>query len=246
MRLGVNIDHIATLRQARKDVYPDLLPAARECLKAGADGLTIHLREDRRHIQDSDVLLLRRTFPKTHLNLEMAAVYSIAKIACRIRPDAVCLVPEKRQELTTEGGLDVKNNLSKIKSISQKIQRVGIKVSLFIDPDTAQVLAAQEAGADMIELHTGAFAEYSDPQRPDFDRKRAQKELRKLLSAAKLAKSLGLQVNAGHGLTYKNVRALAKEKKLFTEFNIGHNIIARAIFTGLGQAVKEMKRAMRV
>ncbi|GBR74092.1 pyridoxine 5'-phosphate synthase [Candidatus Termititenax aidoneus] len=240
MRLGVNIDHIATLRQARKDVYPDLLTAARECIKAGANGITVHLREDRRHIQDRDVFLLRRTFPKTHLNLEMAAVDSIAKIACRIKPDSVCLVPEKRQELTTEGGLGVKSNIKKIMSISRKMQRAGIRVSLFIDPDTEQIKAAREVGADMVELHTGAFAEYSDPQRPNFKRSKAQNELQKLLSAAKSAKSLGLQVNAGHGLTYKNVRALARYKNLFTEFNIGHNIIARAVFVGLGQAVKEM------
>ncbi|MDR2429192.1 MAG: pyridoxine 5'-phosphate synthase [Candidatus Margulisbacteria bacterium] len=241
MRLGVNIDHIATLRQARKDVYPGLLAAARECLKGGADGITIHLREDRRHIQDKDVFLLRQTFPETHLNLEMAAVDSIAKIACQVKPDSVCLVPEKRQELTTEGGLDAKSGIKKIKSISQKMRHSGIRVSLFIDPDAGQVRAAQEAGADMVELHTGAFAEYSDPQRPNFDRKRAREELQKLLSAAKLAKSLGLQVNAGHGLTYKNVRALSGQKKLFTEFNIGHNIIARAVLVGLKQAVSEMK-----
>jgi pyridoxine 5-phosphate synthase len=154
------------------------------------------------------------------------------------------LVPEKRQELTTEGGLDVKSNISKIKLISQKMQRASIRVSLFIDPDAGQIKAAREAGADMVELHTGAFAEYSDPQRPNFQRPKAQKELRKLLSAAKLAKSLGLQVNAGHGLTYKNVRALAGPKNLFTEFNIGHNIIARAVFVGLGQAVREMRKVL--
>ncbi|MDR1452421.1 MAG: pyridoxine 5'-phosphate synthase [Candidatus Margulisbacteria bacterium] len=245
MRLGVNIDHIATLRQARKDVYPDLLGAARECLKAGADGITVHLREDRRHIQDKDVALLRRTFPQARLNLEMAAVDSIAKIACQVKPDAVCLVPEKRRELTTEGGLDAKSHIKKIKSISRKMQRAGVKVSLFIDPDTGQVKAAREIGADMVELHTGAFAEYSDPRRPQFDRKKTQKELQKLLSAARLAKSLGLQVNAGHGLTYQNVRALAGQKKLFTEFNIGHNIIARAVFTGLRPAVKEMRLLLK-
>ncbi|MDR1323704.1 MAG: pyridoxine 5'-phosphate synthase [Candidatus Margulisbacteria bacterium] len=244
MRLGVNIDHIATLRQARKDVYPDLLAAARECIQAGANGLTVHLREDRRHIQDSDVFLLRRTFPKTQLNLEMAAVNSIAQIACRLKPDSVCLVPEKRQELTTEGGLDVKDNVRKIKSISRKMQKSGIRVSLFIDPDAGQIKAAGEAGADMVELHTGAFAEYSDPRRPNFERSKAQKELQKLLSAAKLAKSLGLQINAGHGLTYKNVRTLVGPKNLFTEFNIGHNIIARAVFVGLKQAVREMKEIL--
>ena len=239
MRLGVNIDHIATLRQARRDVYPDLLSAAGECFKAGADGITVHLREDRRHIQDKDVVLLRRTFPKKHLNLEMAAVDSIAKIACRIKPDAVCIVPEKRAELTTEGGLDVCGQLRKITAITKKIQSAGIKVSLFIDPDLEQVSAAQKTGADMVELHTGTYAEYSDKNRPHYSAQKAQKELARLFSAAELAKTLGLQVNAGHGLTYTNVWPLATD--LFTEFNIGHNIIARALFVGLGKAVKEMR-----
>ncbi|GBR77590.1 pyridoxine 5'-phosphate synthase [Candidatus Termititenax dinenymphae] len=245
MHLGVNIDHIATLRQARQDVYPDLLSAAGECIKAGADGITIHLREDRRHIQDSDVSTLRKKYPKTHLNLEMAAVDSIAKIAVRIKPDAVCIVPEKRQELTTEGGLDVKGNIKKITSISRKIQRAGVKVSLFIDPDIEQIKAAALAGTDMVELHTGTYGEVSDPLRPHYNKAQADKELQKLLIAAKLAKSLGLQVNAGHGLTYQNVKPLARHKELFSEFNIGHNIIARAIFVGLKQAVQEMNNVVR-
>ena len=244
MRLGINIDHIATLRQVRKDVYPNLVTAAAECLKAGADGITIHLREDRRHIQDKDAALLRKTFPKKHLNLEMAAVDSIAKIACRIKPDAVCIVPEKRAELTTEGGLDVKKNILQITSITRKIQQEQIKVSLFIDPVPEQVMAAHNTGAEMVELHTGTFAEYSDPLRPSYNAKKAAKELRKLLKAAAFAKNLGLQVNAGHGLTYKNVRQIAKYKKLFTELNIGHNIIARAVFVGLAQAVREMKKTL--
>ncbi|GBR75905.1 pyridoxine 5'-phosphate synthase [Candidatus Termititenax persephonae] len=241
MRLGVNIDHIATLRQARLDVYPDLLAAVRECLAAGADGITLHLREDRRHIQDADVALLRQIFPRARLNLEMAAVDSIAKIAGQVRPNSVCLVPENRKELTTEGGLDVRNNLRKITSITRKMQSAGIKVSLFIDPDAAQIKAAKAAGADMIELHTGTFAEFSDQQRPNYNKSRAQKELRKLLSAARLAKSWGLQVNAGHGLTYRNARLLSRYPGLFTEFNIGHNIIARAVFVGIKKAVQEMK-----
>ena len=245
MRLGVNIDHIATLRQARRDVYPDLPDAVQECLKAGADGITVHLREDRRHIQDADVVLLRRKFPKMHLNLEMAAVDSITKIAVKIKPYSVCIVPEKRQELTTEGGLNVLANLEKITSITRKIQAVGTKVSLFIAPDKAQILAAKSVNADMVELHTGTFAEYFDPKRPHYNKKKAEKELQKLLSAAKLAKSLGLQVNAGHGLTYQNLKPLARQKNLFTEFNIGHNIIARAVFVGLKTAVKEMKLSLK-
>ncbi|MDR1997417.1 MAG: pyridoxine 5'-phosphate synthase [Candidatus Margulisbacteria bacterium] len=244
MRLGINIDHIATLRQARRDVHPDLLAAAGECVRAGADGLTVHLREDRRHIQDEDVVLLRSTFPKTHLNLEMAAVDSIAAIACRLKPNAVCIVPEKRAELTTEGGLDVKKQLKKITVISRKIRQAGIKVSLFIDPAPVQIKAAQTAGADMVELHTGTYAEYSDPQRPKYNPRQAQKELEKLFRAADAAQKLGLQVNAGHGLTYANVKPIARQQDLFTELNIGHNIIARAVFVGLTQAVREMKLAI--
>lgn len=241
IKLGVNIDHFATLRQARKDVYPDLIEAARVALKSGAHGITVHLREDRRHIQDNDVILLRKTFPKKHLNLEMATVQSITRIACRIKPDAVCLVPEKRAELTTEGGLDVYGQLKKITVISRKMQSAGIKVSLFIDPDPEQIKAAKKTGADMVELHTGVYADYSDRQRPYYDLQKARKELERLFSAAKLAKILGLQVNAGHGLTYANIRPLAVRKDLFTEFNIGHNIVARALFVGLKQAVNEMK-----
>jgi len=244
MRLGINIDHIATLRQVRKDVYPNLLNAAAECFEAGADGITVHLREDRRHIQDDDVVFLRKAFPKKHLNLEMAAEDSIAKIACRIKPDAVCIVPEKRAELTTEGGLDVKKNILKVTAITRKIQQEKIKVSLFINPVAEQVMAAHQTGAEMIELHTGTYADFSDPARPSYNAQKAKKELQKLIKAATFAQNLGLQVNAGHGLTYKNVKPIAKHKKLFAELNIGHNIIARAVFVGIGQAVKEMKKLL--
>ncbi len=241
MKLGVNIDHIATLRQARKDVYPDLVAAAKIAVEAGADGITIHLREDRRHIQDADVYAIRKALPQTHLNLEMAAVDEIAAIASDAKVNAVCLVPEKRAEITTEGGLDVVSNFEQIKKISNKLAAVGIEVSHFIDPDQAQIKAAKESGAEYIELHTGTYAEYSDSKRQGYDPEKAQIELNKLLDAARLAQTLGLKVNAGHGLTYENTSAIAAHHELFEELNIGHNIIAEAVFSGLAAAVKKMK-----
>lgn len=245
MRLGVNIDHVATLRQARQDVYPDLLEAARVVLKSGADGITVHLREDRRHIQDEDVVKLRKLMKKKHLNLEMAAVMEIANFALKVMPDAVCIVPEKRQEVTTEGGLDVFGNLSKIRAIVKKLTEQGIKVSLFIDPDKKQIDAAKESGAEYIELHTGEYAEFSDRRRPYYDKKLKDRELKKLLASARYAKTIGLKVNAGHGLTYKNVRQISRYKEIFEELNIGHNIISEAIFSGLAKAVREMKKLLR-
>jgi pyridoxine 5-phosphate synthase len=241
MRLGVNIDHVATLRQARLDVYPDLAAAAAECFKGGADGITVHLREDRRHIQDADVELLRRTFPKKHLNLEMAALGAMAAIAARLKPDEACLVPENRRELTTEGGLDAAGNLARVTAITRKLQEAGIRVSLFINSSPKQIRAAKRAGAEMIELHTGVYAEFSDPARPGYNPAKAAGELGKLFKAAGLARSLGLQVNAGHGLTYANTAPFAGRKDLFTELNIGHNIVARAVHVGLRRAVAEMK-----
>lgn len=241
MRLGVNIDHIATLRETRKDVYPDLVAATKIALTAGADGITIHLREDRRHIQDSDVYNLRIILKGKHLNLEMAAVDSIAAIAIRVKPDAVCIVPEKRAEVTTEGGLDVISGFLKIRELTAKIMKKNIHVSLFIDPDVDQINASKGVGADYIEIHTGKYAEFSDQNRPAYSPKKAKNELAKIIHAARYARSLGLKVNAGHGLTYDNVQPIANHPELFEELNIGHNIIARAIFVGLEQAIKEMK-----
>lgn len=241
MRLGVNIDHIATLRQVRQDVYPDLLEAAKIVFDHGGDGITIHLREDRRHIQDQDVFAIRQNFPGKHLNLEMAAVDKIATIALKAKPNAVCIVPERRQEVTTEGGLDVVRNYKKILKISQLLQAANIEVSLFIAPDKLQIDAAAKIGADYIELHTGAYGELADGKRPQANASRAEAELQRLLEAAAYALSSGLKVNAGHGLTYKNVLTIAQHPELFTELNIGHNIVARAIMVGLGNAVAEMK-----
>jgi pyridoxine 5-phosphate synthase len=245
MRLGVNIDHVATLRQARKDVYPNLLEAARLVFDHGGDGITIHLREDRRHIQDADVFTIRQNFPDKHLNLEMAAVEKIAAIALQVKPNAVCLVPEKRQEITTEGGLDVVRHYKKILQICQGLQAANIEVSLFIAPDNKQIDAAAKIGADHIELHTGAYGEYSDTKRPQANSVRAEAELKRLLEAAQYALDAGLKVNAGHGLTYENVRPIAARPDLFTELNIGHNIVARALTVGLGAAVAEMKALLR-
>ncbi len=245
MRLGVNIDHIATIRQARNDVYPDLVAAAKLAVANGADGITLHLREDRRHIQDADVFLLRKTLKKTYLNLEMAAVEKIADIAIKAKVNAVCIVPEKRQEVTTEGGLNVIANFVKIKRITQKLNAHKIAVSLFIAPDLQQIKSAKATGVGYIELHTGEYAEYSDPKRPRYNKNKAKQELAKLLEAAKYARNIGLFVNAGHGLTYQNTKAIAKHKNLFMELNIGHNIIARAITIGLARAIKEMKTQLK-
>ena len=231
-RLGVNIDHVATLRQARGGNDPDPLAAAVLVELAGADGIVVHLREDRRHIQDRDLHLLRDLI-RTKLDLEMAADDTMAKIALTVKPDMVTLVPEKRQELTTEGGLDVANHLARIQQIVSMLHDGNIPVSLFIEPDLAQVKAAHKVSADFIELHTGRYA---NAQRS----KEADAEVDAITQAAKLAYKLGIGVNAGHGLNYRNVQRLVRIPEI-VEYNIGHSIIARAVLVGLDQAVREMK-----
>lgn len=235
LKLGVNIDHVATLRQARGTDYPDLLEAARCCEQAGADGLTIHLREDRRHIQDADVVRLCREC-RLPVNLEMANVPAILRIALRVRPAEVCLVPERRQELTTEGGLDVLGQFASLQPTVARLSAAGIVVSIFIAPDVRQLAAAARLGAPVVELHTGAFANAHGAGQ--------QRELRRLARAADCAHDLGLQVNAGHGLNYANLADILQLRWLDT-LNIGHSIVARAIFCGLPRAVREMRAALR-
>lgn len=244
-RLNVNIDHVATVRQARRAPEPSLLAAAMMCEQAGADGITVHLRGDRRHIQDLDVELLRKSVT-TYLNLEMAATEEMLDIAREAKPDAVSLVAEKPNEITTEGGLDVKTNLSVVRSTVTSIRQANIMASLFIDPDPQQIEAAREVGAQQVELCTAAYAEATLGARGIHGEgaAHAAHELRRLREAAELATQYGLNVAAGHGLTYRNVGAVA-EIKLITEFNIGHNIVARAIFVGLENAVREMRAAIR-
>lgn len=231
-RLGVNVDHVATVRQARGGHMPDPIMAASLVQIAGADGVVVHLREDRRHIQDRDLLILRETV-HTQLNLEMATEESMAKIAVNVKPDLVTLVPERRQELTTEGGLDVLEHRTRIQNMVKFLHDGGIPVSLFIDPDVNQVRAAHRVQADFIELHTGRYAN----TRREQDR---LAEFDQLSQAAKLAVKLGLRVSAGHGLHYQNTQPLTQISEI-EEFNIGHSIIAHAIFVGLDQAVREMK-----
>lgn len=233
--LGVNIDHIATLRNARGTQYPDPVHAAEIAERAGADGITIHLREDRRHIIDRDVKILRETI-QTRMNLEMAVTDEMIAIAIDTKPEYVCLVPEKREELTTEGGLDVAGQLDKIKAATRKLADAGIKVSLFIDADREQIMAAKECDAPFVELHTGQYAD----AKSDEDR---QNELKKIAAGASYAHGLGIMVNAGHGLTYHNVAPIAAIPEIF-ELNIGHSIIGRAAFDGLHKAVVDMKVLM--
>lgn len=234
-RLGVNIDHVATLRQARGGTDPDPLAAAVLVELAGADGLVVHLREDRRHIQDKDLQLLREVV-RTKLDLEMAADEVMAKIALSVKPDLVTLVPEKRQELTTEGGLDVVGQRDRIQAILAMLHDGGIPVSLFIEPDLNQVKAAHKVAADFVELHTGRYANATRS-------KEADAEFEAITQAAKLAYKLGIGVNAGHGLNYRNVKRLTHIPEI-VEYNIGHSIIARALLVGLQQAVQEMKRLL--
>ena len=231
IRLGVNIDHIATLRQARRGFEPNPLEGAFVCEKAGAHGITIHLREDRRHIQDKDVYVIKEQV-LLPLNLEMALNPDIVKIALDVRPSTICLVPEKRQELTTEGGLDVAGNKKEISSLVSRMHKKGIGVSLFINAAEVQVKASCDAGADYVELHTG---EYSNAKTP----KQLHEELARLEAAAACAHALGLTVNAGHGLNYQNTPAILHLEGLH-ELNIGHSIISRSLFTGLYQAVSDM------
>ena len=230
IRLGVNIDHVATLRQARRTDYPSLLEAAALCEKAGAHGITIPLREDRRHIQDADVYALRETL-STRMNLEMANNPDIVRIALEVKPEEVCMVPERRQELTTEGGLDVVGQRDALVPVVEALSEAGIAVSLFIDPDAQQVEAASAIGAPTIELHTGAYAEHTGTER--------KKELARLTDAAQRAHALGLVVNAGHGLTLDNVDPILAIPHLNT-LNIGHSIVCRALFVGIEQATREM------
>lgn len=230
--LGVNIDHIATLRQARGTRYPDPIQAALLAEEAGADGITVHLREDRRHIQERDVRLLMEVL-NTRMNLEMALTEEMVALAEAVRPAHVCLVPEKREELTTEGGLEVAGNLDAVSAACRRLAAAGCEVSLFIDPDPVQIEAAARAGAPVIELHTGAYAEAAGEL--------ARREHARLGVAAEMALERGLVVNAGHGLNYHNVEAVAAIPGLH-ELNIGHAIIARALFVGLKEAVVEMKR----
>ncbi|AMN48848.1 MULTISPECIES: pyridoxine 5'-phosphate synthase [unclassified Psychrobacter] len=238
--LGVNVDHVATLRQARGVNYPSPLEAVLLCEQAGADGITIHLREDRRHIQDSDVYEIARQLT-TRLNLEMAATSEMLSIACEVKPFWVCLVPEKRAELTTEGGLDVAGQITHLKKYINELHAAGIKVSLFIDPDEVQIAAAVACHADAIELHTGTYAEVG--LAGDFDAQNV--ELQRIKQAVIVAKNLDdkLLINAGHGLTRDNVNAIAQIDDIY-ELNIGHALIADAIFVGLSQAVTMMKTAM--
>ncbi|VVC75817.1 Pyridoxine 5'-phosphate synthase [Aquicella siphonis] len=233
--LGVNIDHVATLRQARLTRYPDPVEAVFAAENGGADGITIHLREDRRHIQERDVELIKAV-TQTRLNLEMAVTESMLAYAEKIQPEHICLVPEKRAELTTEGGLDVVTHEAHIHEAVRRLKRAGMEVSLFIDPDVKQIEAALRCDAPVIEIHTGAYAD----AQTDSDR---DKELRRIVKAVHFAHQAGLIVNAGHGLNYQNVQAIAGIAEI-NELNIGHAIIARAVFIGLIHAVREMKRLM--
>ena len=244
-RLNVNIDHVATVRQARRAPEPSIVAAAMACEQAGADGITVHLRGDRRHIQDVDINLLRKSVT-TYLNVEMAATEEMLSIALETKPDAVTLVAENPNEITTEGGLDVRANIEVVRSTVTRIRETEIMASLFIDPDRDQIEAAHEVGAQQIELCTAAYAEATLGARGIHGEgaAHATHELRRLREAAELATQFGLNVAAGHGLTYRNVGAVAAIKQI-TEFNIGHNIVSRAIFVGLENAVKEMVRVIR-
>jgi pyridoxine 5-phosphate synthase len=242
MLLGVNIDHVATLRQARyafalesPNAEPDLVAAASACERAGAHGITIHLRADRRHIQDKDVERLRASI-NTKLNLEMGNTPEILDIALRILPEEVCLVPENRAEITTEGGLDAAGQLKMLAPTVSRLQKSGIRVSLFIEPENNQLAAARQLGAEMVELHTGAFANAQGQAR--------DRELERLISAAENAHHLGIQVNAGHGINYQNIALIRKVPHL-AELNIGHSIVSRAIFVGLERATADMLAAMK-
>lgn len=233
--LGVNIDHVASVRQSRGTRYPDPVQAAFAAEQAGADAITIHLREDRRHIQDADVSILKQTL-QTRMNLEMAVTDEMLAIAENVRPEDCCLVPEKREELTTEGGLDVCGQLKSIKNACHRLADADIKVSLFIDADESQIRAAADAGAAVIEIHTGHFADAHDIRQKEL-------EYNKIIKAVQVGVENGLQVNAGHGLHYHNVKDIALIKEI-KELNIGHAIVARALFTGFEEAVREMKRLM--
>ena len=232
MLLGVNIDHVATLRNARGGVEPDVLAAALICEENGATSITAHLREDRRHIKDADIYNLAENI-KTRLNLEMAMADDIQKIALEVKPHSICLVPEKRQEVTTEGGLDVAGNFEAVRDFIKPLLEAGIVVGLFIDPEEAQVKASYETGAQFIEMHTGSYSNNC-----------CEEEFLKLKNAAEYAQKLGLRVNAGHGLNYENVHRMHEIPGLY-ELNIGHSIVSRAVFTGMAEAVSTMVKAVK-
>ena len=234
-RLGVNLDHVMTIRQARFTPYPSLQQAIELAERGGADGITMHLREDRRHIQDEDVYLAKQVI-RSSMNLEMAATDEMRDIALEVKPENCCIVPEHRQELTTEGGLDVVNNVSRIKDVTVALNDAGIAVSLFIEPDNDVIDASAEVGAPVVELHTGTYASLSGAEQ--------QQELARIVSATKHARSLGLVVNAGHGLHYENVAPIASIENMY-ELNIGHSIVAYALFVGLQNAVEKMKDVMK-
>ena len=234
LELGINIDHVATLRNARGTIYPDPLRAAALAEEAGADLITLHLREDRRHIKDADLLALRPLI-KTRMNLECAVTPEMIDIACKVKPHDVCLVPEKREEVTTEGGLDVLGHFEAVKTATKKLVDAGIRVSLFIDPDEKQIQAAKDVGATVVELHTGRYADLSGADQ--------EKELVRIRKAAIFGKSIGLRVNAGHGLHEGNVKPVAAITEL-SELNIGHAIVAEALFKGWQKAVIDMKALM--
>ncbi len=234
LELGINIDHVATLRNARGTVYPDPLRAAALAEEAGADLITLHLREDRRHIKDADLMALRPLI-KTRMNLECAVTPEMIDIACKVKPHDVCLVPEKRAEVTTEGGLDVVGHFDAVKSATKKLMDAGIRVSLFIDPEEKQIQAAKDVGATVVELHTGRYA--------DLDGADQAKELERIRKAAIFGKSIGLRVNAGHGLHEGNVKPIAAIAEL-SELNIGHAIVAEALFKGWQKAITDMKALM--
>ena len=236
MLLGVNIDHVATLRQARGTRYPDPVSAAQLAEQAGADSITIHLREDRRHIQERDVRILKETL-LTPMNLEMAVTDEMLQFAESIKPEFCCLVPEKREELTTEGGLNVKGQLSRVEETCQRLSEAGIRTSLFIDADEDQIQAAADVKAPYIEIHTGHYADATNE-------KQALSELTKIINSVEFANNIGLKVNAGHGLSYNNVNQIAAIPEIL-ELNIGHSIISRAVLTGLPEAVREMKRLIK-
>jgi len=234
LELGINIDHVATLRNARGTIYPDPIRAAQLAEEAGADLITLHLREDRRHIKDADLLALRPLI-KTRMNLECAVTPEMLTIACQVKPHDVCLVPEKREEVTTEGGLDVVIHFVAVKTATQQLQAAGIRVSLFIDPEEKQIQAAKDAGATVVELHTGRYADLSGVEQSS--------EIERIRKAAQFGKSLGLRVNAGHGLNESNVLPIAAITEL-SELNIGHAIVAQALFKGWQKAIMDMKALM--
>jgi pyridoxine 5-phosphate synthase len=234
LELGINIDHVATLRNARGTIYPDPIRAAQLAEEAGADLITLHLREDRRHIKDADLLALRPLI-QTRMNLECAVTPEMLAIACQVKPHDVCLVPEKREEVTTEGGLDVVIHFVAVKTATQQLQAAGIRVSLFIDPEEKQIQAAKDAGATVVELHTGRYADLSGVEQSS--------EIERIRKAAQFGKSLGLRVNAGHGLNESNVLPIAAIAEL-SELNIGHAIVAQALFKGWQKAIMDMKALM--